>query len=127
MVASSRGASSVRVARDDAAARSARRLGAAGFLLAAALPLVLFHRVLAMVVADFRLEGSYFVSGWTPWILMGLGLAFLLPVAWSAGRSPEGRWYPRARNAYAGWGISLYLLGFALATQVAQITQLSVS
>ena len=27
----------------------------------------------------------------------------------------------RVRNAYAGWGITLYLLGFGLATQVAQI------
>ena len=77
----------------------------AGFLLAAALPLVLFPRVLSMVA----------------------GLAFLLPVAWSAGRNPESRWYPRARNAYAGWGISLYLLGFGLATQVAQITSLTSS
>ena len=50
-----------------------------------------------------------------------LGLAFLLPVAWSAGMDPESRWFPRARPAYAGWGVTLYLLGFLLAWQVVQI------
>jgi hypothetical protein len=39
----------------------------------------------------------------------------------SIGRRPDSRLYPRARNAYAAWGISCYLLGLALATQVAQI------
>ena len=34
---------------------------------------------------------------------------------------PEGRFYPRARNAYLAWGLSLYLLGFLLATQVARL------
>jgi hypothetical protein len=56
-----------------------------------------------------------------PWVLIAAGLAFFVPVAWSAGRDPGSRWYPRARNAYAGWGITLYLLGCGLATQVAQI------
>jgi hypothetical protein len=124
MVASHRGAFWGRPARPREN-RAAQRIGIVGFLLAAALPFVLFHRVLAMVIAEFRLETDYIVTGWTPWILMGTGLLFLLPVAWSAGRDPESRWYPRARNAYAGWGVSLYLLGFALATQVAQITSLT--
>jgi hypothetical protein len=44
-----------------------------------------------------------------------------VPVLFSIGRRPGSRLYPHARNAYAGWGISLYLLGIALATQVAQI------
>jgi hypothetical protein len=39
----------------------------------------------------------------------------------SIGRRPDSRLYPRARNAYIGWGVSCYLLGAALATQVAQI------
>ena len=46
----------------------------------------------------------------------GLPMMLLEPL------DPEGRWYPRSRNAYAGWGITLYLLGLALATQVAQIS-----
>ncbi len=66
-----------------------------------------------------------FLLAWTPWALIVLGLLFLVPVALSAGRDPESRWYPRARNAYAGWGISLYLLGVILGSQVAQLYSLS--
>jgi hypothetical protein len=95
-------------------------LGSVAFLLALALPIVLWSREMADIAAAFRLDAGYF-SGWVPWLLIAGGLAFLVPVAWSAGRSPDSRWYPRARNAYAGWGITLYLLGCALATQVAQI------
>ncbi len=76
--------------------RQARTVGAVGFLLAV-----------------------------TPWALIVLGLLFLVPVALSDGRDPESRWYPRARNAYAGWGISLYLLGVILGSQVAQLYSLS--
>jgi hypothetical protein len=100
--------------------QQARRVGAAGFLLAAALPVVLFHRAISDIAAAFQFDFGYF-TGWTPWLLILAGLAFFVPVAWSAGRDPESRWYPRARNAYAGWGITLYLLGFGLATQVVQI------
>jgi hypothetical protein len=53
-----------------------------------------------------------------------LGLAFLLPVAYSSGMDPDSRRFPRFRRAYAGWGITLYLLGIALATQVAQLYDL---
>ena len=106
---------------EEARRRQAQRIGAAGFLLALLLPIVLWHRVIGDIAADFRFDLSYLVTGWSPWVLMGLGLAFFVPVALSNGRDPEGRFYPVARNAYAGWGITLYLLGFALATQVAQI------
>ena len=108
------------LARDERRRRQARRVGAAGFLLAAALPVLLFHRAIGDIAAAYEFNVSYF-SGWTPWVLILLGLVFLVPVAWSAGRDPGSRRYPRARNAYAGWGISLYLLGFGLATQVASI------
>ena len=103
---------------------NARLVGAVGFALAFALPVVLFYGVVADVASEFQLTLEYLVSGWTPWILILAGLAFIFPVAWSAGRDPESKWYPRARRAYAGWGISLYLLGFALATQVSQIVGL---
>jgi hypothetical protein len=43
----------------------------------------------------------------------------------SAGRDPESRFYPRARGAYLGWGVTLYLLGLALASQVAQLAHLT--
>ena len=107
--------------REEARRRQAQRIGAAGFLLACVLPIVLWHRVIGAIASDFRFDANYLVTGWSPWILMALGLAFFVPVAISNGRDPEGRFYPKARNAYAGWGITLYLLGFALATQVAQI------
>jgi hypothetical protein len=111
--------------RDERARRRARRLGAFGFAGAAALPVLLFHPVVADIASEFRMDVGYLVADWLPWVLIAGGLAFLLPVAWSAGREPTSRWYPRARNAYAGWGITLYLLGLALGTQLAQIAGLS--
>jgi len=107
--------------RTAAGRRKARRIGAVGFVLALALPIVAFQRVVTDIASEFRIDLHYFVSEWSPWVLIALGLAFCLPVAWSAGIDPESRWYPRARNAYAGWGVSLYLLGLALGVQVAQI------
>lgn len=96
-----------------------------GFLLAATLPWVVFHRAIGLVAESFRLDPSY-LTGWAPWLLIALGLAFFVPVVFSIGRDPEGRFYPRARNAYAGWGVSLYLLGLVLATQVNQLTNTAV-
>jgi hypothetical protein len=108
------------VARDRRRRRQARALGAAGFVLAAVLPALLFHRVILDIAREFRLDARYFLE-WAPWVLLVLGLAFLLPVAYSAGLDPDSRHFPRFRRAYAGWGITLYLLGVALATQVAQL------
>lgn len=110
----------VRGERLERARRRARRVGACGFVLALALPIVLFHRVVQSVAAAFHFDLNY-LTAWVPWLLMLLGLVFSLPVAFSAGRDPASRWYPRSRNAYLGWGVTLYLLGFGLATQVAQI------
>jgi hypothetical protein len=100
--------------------RTARLVGLAGFLAAAALPPLLWHRAIAAIAADFRIDLPY-LTGWLAYALIALGLLFFLPVLVSIGRRPGSRLYPRARNAYAGWGISCYLLGLALATQVAQI------
>jgi hypothetical protein len=101
--------------------RQARLAAVATFLAAAALPVVLWHDVIAGTASEFRLDLNYFVSQWLAWALIAGGLAFFLPVTVSAGTDPDSRWYPRSRNAYAGWGITLYLLGLALATQVAQL------
>jgi len=49
----------------------------------------------------------------------------LAPVALSAGRDPEHPKYPLRRRAYLVWGVVLYLLGFCLAVEVAQIAALS--
>ena len=98
--------------------RRARYLGALGFLLAAAIPVLLFHQVVETL--EFAWKWDYLL-GWTPWALMGAGLLFLLPVVLTSGLNSESRLYLRSRHAYAGWGVSLYLLGFALGTQVAQL------
>ena len=90
-----------------------------GFLCAAALPVVLWHRAIAVVATDFRLELDYLLTGWLGYGLIAGGLLLLVPVVWSAGRHPDTRLYPRARKAYMGWGVSLYIMGFAVAAQVA--------
>jgi hypothetical protein len=115
-----------RQARLEARRRQARIIGAIGFAGAASLPVLLFHDVVAILARQPKLELHY-LSGWAPWALLLIGLAFLLPVAWSAGMNPESRWFPRARTAYAGWGITLYLLGFLLAWQVAQVQSASLT
>ena len=79
--------------------------------------------MIADIASQFRLDGRYFVE-WAPWVLLVLGLAFLLPVAYSSGLDPDSRHFPRYRRAYAGWGITLYLLGIGLAVQVAQLYSL---
>ncbi len=110
--------------RSAARRREARWVARVGFTVAVAGPILLWHQVVADIASEFRLDLHYLVSEWSPWVLIAAGLAFSLPVAWSAGRDPDSRWYPRARNAYAGWGVTLYLLGVALAIQVAQIYHL---
>jgi hypothetical protein len=107
--------------REIAAARRARVTGAIGFLLAATLPVVLWRDVIAAIASEFHLEIRYLVTGWTPWTLMALGLVCLLVAGVVDWRNRRRRFYGPTGAAWAGWGVSLYLLGFALATQVAQI------
>lgn len=107
--------------RIEAQRRQARALGAAGFLAALVLPVILFRDVVALLLDATPTTELNYLSGLLPWILLAAGLLFLLPVAWSAGMNPDSRWFPRARAAYAGWGITLYVLGLLLAWQVAQI------
>jgi len=99
--------------------RETQLIGLIGFAGAVALPLALWHEAIGKVAGDFRLDLDYLVTGWTGYGLIALGLLLLTPVVWSAGRNPESRLYPRLRNAYMGWGISLYILGFVVATEVA--------
>jgi hypothetical protein len=110
-----------RAERERRARRNARLLGLAGFLGAAALPIVLWHRAIVLIVSDFRLEAGYVVGGMLGYALIVVGLLFFIPVLLSLGRRPGDRLYPYARNAYLGWGVSMYLLGLALAVQVAAI------
>jgi len=96
-------------------------VGRAGFLLAVALPVVLWHRVVGRIAAGFRLDLDYLVTGWSPWVLMGLGLVCLAVAGVIDRRGRERRFHTAGSAAWVGWGVSLYLLGFGLATQVAQI------
>jgi hypothetical protein len=100
--------------------RTARIVGVVGFIAAAALPPILWHRAIAAVAMDFRMDIPY-LTGWVAYALIAIGLLFFVPVVISIGRRPDSRLYPHGRNAYIGWGVSCYILGVALATQVAQI------
>lgn len=88
------------------------------FLCAAAMPVALWHHAIGAIAADFRLDPGY-LTGWSGFGLIAAGLVLLLPVVWSVRMSPGSRLYPRFRNAYMGWGVSLYLMGLALSSQVA--------
>ena len=85
------------------------------------MPVVLWHRPMAIIAEDFRLELEYLVTGWTAYALIAAGLLFGVPVVLSIGRRPGSRLYPRSRQAYAAWSVVLYLLGMLLASQVGQI------
>jgi hypothetical protein len=106
-------------------ARNARLTGAVGFTLAATLPWLLWHRVIGAIAEGFKLDFKYLISEWSPWALIAAGLLLFVPVVVSAGRDPDSRFYPRARGAYMGWGVTLYILGVVLASQVAQIMRVS--
>jgi len=106
---------------DGISRRTARLLGWGGLFAAAALPAIAWRRAIGAVATDFEWDPGYLVMGWTGYVLIAAGLLFMLPVVISIGLQPESRLYPRSRNAYMGWGVSLYLLGCAVSTQVAQI------
>jgi hypothetical protein len=104
------------------ARRRSGTAGIVGFAVACALPIVLWHDVIADIYAwSATAEREKVVLGWAPWTLMALGLVCFVPVAVEALRDREDRFYHRGSGAWVGWGVTLYLLGFALATQVAQI------
>jgi hypothetical protein len=81
-------------------------------------PLALWHRVLRDVLASFHWDVRYAVTELGPWLLLLAGVVFLVPVALSAGLTPESRFYPRGRRAYFVWGVVLYMLGSVLAVEL---------
>ena len=99
----------------------ARFVGILGFTAAVALPVLLWRGVVATLADRYSPSPGYFLTAWTPFALMALGLILFVPVYRSIGLRSYARAYSRRRNAYAGWGATLYLLGVALATQVAAI------
>jgi hypothetical protein len=110
-----------RLQREQAARRRARRTGALGFVAALGLPILLWHHVIAAIAAEFHLDVRYLIAGWAPWFLMAMGLLCLAIAGIIDWRERERRFYGPGSAAWVGWGLSLYILGFALATQVAQI------
>ena len=100
--------------------RRSQVVGAVGVLVAAVLPVYLWHDVVADI-ARVSTWDTTLVAGWTPWVLMTLGLLCAVPVVVEHLRNRERRFHRPGSGAWVGWGVSLYLLGFALATQVAQI------
>lgn len=109
--------------RDQLARRRARRVGAVGFLLAAVVPVLLWRDLVADIAGRFELDLGYLISGWTPWVLMALGLLCFVAVAICDLRDRDRRFHAHGTAAWAGWGTTLYLLGFLLATQVDQIAE----
>jgi hypothetical protein len=85
------------------------------------LPIAIWHRMLGDIFGAFHWSLGYVLSDLSPWLLLLAGIGFMLPVAISAGRSPESRLYPRARRAYAAWGTVVYLLGLVLAVELAEV------
>ena len=107
--------------REQLSRRRARRVGAVGFAMALALPPALWHDVMADIASEARVDLRYVVMELTPWLLMLGGLACFVPILLEEMRDPERRFYGSPKVAWFGWATTLYLLGFGLATQVAQI------
>jgi hypothetical protein len=102
--------------------RVVRPAGALGaLLLLIGLPLALWHQVLHDVLASFRWSVPYAATDLGPWLLLLVGVLFLVPVAISSGLHPESRLYPRGRRSYFVWGVVLYLLGALLAAQLFEV------
>lgn len=107
------------------ARKRAERVGLVGVLLAAALPVVLWHGVVADIARANDQRLSFQILGWAPWVLMALGILCVIPILIERHRARGGRFYTAGTGAWQGWGVTLYLLGFGLATQVAQIHGIS--
>jgi hypothetical protein len=107
--------------REQLSRRRSRRVGAAGFVVACALPFVLWHTVMADIASQARVDLRYLLMECSPWLLMGLGIACFAYVIVLDRRDRDRRFYGEPTRAWFAWGITLYLLGFGLATQVAQM------
>jgi hypothetical protein len=101
--------------------RTARLFGWGGLIAAAALPALLWRRPIALIASGFEWSLDYLVMGWLGYGLIALSVLIMLPVVLSIGHTPASRLYPRSRNALIGWSVSLYVMGAAIAAQVAQI------
>jgi hypothetical protein len=101
-----------------------RRVAAlASLAVLSAAPFVVFQHTVSDAATDFRVDFTYLVTGWVPWLLIVVGLLCFVPVVVSMGRSAFSRWSlpPGIRHAYETWGAILYLLGVLLLTQTSQV------
>jgi hypothetical protein len=108
--------------KQEVSARVAAGSAWAGWLAALALPILVWHHSVAGVSERFRVDLGYLITGWSGYALIAGGLVLMLPAAVAAGSSRDSRLRLRHRGAYLSWGIVLYLLGVALASQVAALT-----
>ena len=113
------------ISRRKAPAHTVTTAAFAWLLVMTILPIAIWHRMLVEIVGAFHWNLGYLLSDLMPWLLLAAGIGFMLPVAISAGRSPESRLYPRARRAYAAWGTVAYLLGVILALELAEVWRYS--
>jgi hypothetical protein len=96
------------------------RLEVATMVVAAVLPLVLWYRNAVATLGEFEWSVGY-MAGLMPLLLMALGLACYVPVVRYRARPADHRFYQSQPHAWQGWAVVLYLLGFCLATQTAQM------
>jgi len=96
-------------------------LGVAGLIAAAAVPVLLFWDLLGDVASTFEPSLDWLLTGASGFALIFAGVAAVIPVVLSIGRTPDSRLYPRSRGALAGWGVSLYLMGAMLLVQIGAI------
>ena len=89
-------------------------------VVAVVVPIVLWHRHAADTLGEFQWDLGYF-AGLMPLVLMALGLACYVPVVRHRARPAGQRFYQAEPHAWQGWAVVLYLLGFCLATQTAQL------
>ena len=108
--------------KQQASARAVALSAWIGFIVALALPVAAWHHTMASVAGRFHLSASYLITGWSGYLLIAAGLVLMAPAAVAAGLPEEHRLRLRHRGAYLSWGIVLYLLGLALASQVAALT-----
>ena len=89
-------------------------------VVAAVVPVVLWSRHALDTLGQFAWSVGY-LAGLAPLLLMALGLACYVPVVRHRARPGNQRFYEHEPNAWQGWAVVLYLLGFCLATQTAQL------
>jgi hypothetical protein len=103
--------------------RRRRAAALASLAVLSVAPFLVFQHTVRDAATDFRIDFSYLVTGWAPWLLIVVGLLCFVPVVVSMGRSAFSRWSlpPGIRHAYETWGAILYLLGVLLLTQTSQV------